>query len=135
MSQAICRHYPLTLPPPPGADRRDPIPGETREHPDPKPGPPRPRDRPRGLGAGRPALRRRDRGGPATCADLIQDVDFRVILVSAPAEFSGRPRDGAIYCQVVRMPDIPMTRVGQIKVATLVAAAESLSRRATGSSA
>ena len=60
-------------------------------------------------------------------ADLIQDVDFRVILVSRRAEFQA-PEAGASCCAIVRVPDITMTRAGQIKVATLVAAAESLIR-------
>ena len=58
-------------------------------------------------------------------SDLIQDVDFRVILVSRHAEFSV-PRGWDELCSVVRVPDIMMTRAGQIKVATLVAAASSL---------
>ena len=58
-------------------------------------------------------------------ADLIQDVDFRVILVSRHAEFRA-PRGWDDLCAVVRVPDITMTRAGQIKVATLVAAASSL---------
>ena len=57
--------------------------------------------------------------------DLIQDVDFRVILVSRHAEFRA-PKGWDEMCAVVRVPDIMMTRAGQIKVATLVAAAESL---------
>ncbi len=56
-------------------------------------------------------------------ASLIRDVDFRVILVSRRATF--RAPDGwDELCAVVRVPDIPLTRAGQIKVATLVAAAE-----------
>ena len=58
-------------------------------------------------------------------SDLIQDVDFRVILVSRHAEFCV-PRGWDELCAVVRVPDIMMTRAGQIKVATLVAAASSL---------
>jgi diadenylate cyclase len=60
-------------------------------------------------------------------ADLIQDVDFRVILVSRRAKFQA-PAGWDELCEVVRVPDIPMTRAGQIKVATLVAAAEKLLR-------
>ena len=60
-------------------------------------------------------------------ADLIQDVDFRVILVSRRTAF--RAPDGwGELCAVVRVPDITMTRAGQIKVATLVASAERLVR-------
>jgi diadenylate cyclase len=58
---------------------------------------------------------------------LIQDVDFRVILVSRHAEFCV-PQGWDELCCVVRVPDIMMTRAGQIKVATLVAAASSLVR-------
>jgi len=57
--------------------------------------------------------------------DLIQDVDFRVILVSRRATFQA-PGGWGDLCAIVRVPDIVMTRAGQIKVATLVAAAESL---------
>jgi diadenylate cyclase len=60
-------------------------------------------------------------------ADLIQDVDFRVILVSRRAGFQA-PGDWGELCAIVRVPDITMTRAGQVKVATLVAAAESLIR-------
>jgi DNA integrity scanning protein DisA with diadenylate cyclase activity len=60
-------------------------------------------------------------------ADLIQDVDFRVILVSRRSDFQA-PGDWGELCAIVRVPDITMTRAGQIKVATLVAAAESLIR-------
>ena len=58
-------------------------------------------------------------------ASLIQDVDFRVILISRRAAFQA-PAGWGDLCAVVRVPDIPMSRAGQIKVATLVAAAESL---------
>jgi diadenylate cyclase len=57
--------------------------------------------------------------------DLIQDVDFRVILVSRRQTFRA-PEGWGELCAIVRVPDITMTRAGQIKVATLVAAAESL---------
>jgi diadenylate cyclase len=60
-------------------------------------------------------------------ADLIQDVDFRVILVSRRAGFRA-PEGWGEMCAIVRVPDITMTRSGQIKVAMLVAAAESLIR-------
>jgi DNA integrity scanning protein DisA with diadenylate cyclase activity len=60
-------------------------------------------------------------------ADLIQDVDFRVILVSRRCGFQA-PGDLGELCAIVRVPDIAMTRAGQIKLATLVAAAESLIR-------
>ncbi|MBX6313669.1 MAG: DNA integrity scanning protein DisA nucleotide-binding domain protein [Isosphaeraceae bacterium] len=60
-------------------------------------------------------------------ADLIQDVDFRVILVSRRSGFQA-PAGWDELCQVVRVPDIPMTRAGQVKIAILVAAAESLVR-------
>ncbi len=59
--------------------------------------------------------------------DLIQDVDFRVILVSRRVEFHA-PGGWGELCALVRVPDIAMTRAGQIKVATLVAAAENLIR-------
>jgi DNA integrity scanning protein DisA with diadenylate cyclase activity len=59
--------------------------------------------------------------------DLIQDVDFRVILVSRRPAFQA-PGGWGDLCSIVRVPDITMTRVGQIKVATLVAAAENLIR-------
>ncbi len=60
-------------------------------------------------------------------ADLIKDVDFRVILVSRRSSFQA-PGDWGELCAIVRVPDITMTRAGQIKVATLVAAAEGLLR-------
>jgi diadenylate cyclase len=59
--------------------------------------------------------------------DLIQDVDFRVILVSRRSNFRA-PGGWGDLCAIVRVPDIPMTRAGQIKVATLVAGAENLIR-------
>jgi diadenylate cyclase len=58
-------------------------------------------------------------------AALIQDVDFRVILVSRRASFQA-PKGWDELCAVVHVPEIPMTRAGQIKVATLVAAAQRL---------
>jgi diadenylate cyclase len=57
--------------------------------------------------------------------DLILDVDFRVILVSRRSGFEA-PEGWGELCAIVRVPNITMTRAGQIKVATLVAAAESL---------
>src|SRR4029079_1070295 len=60
-------------------------------------------------------------------SDLIRDVDFRVILVSRRSDFQA-PGDWGELCALVRVPDITMTRAGQIKIATLVAAAESLIR-------
>lgn len=59
--------------------------------------------------------------------DLIRDVDFRVILVSRRRAFQA-PGGWGELCSIVRVPDIAMTRAGQIKVATLVAAAENLIR-------
>lgn len=59
----------------------------------------------------------------ADLADLIQDVDFRVILISRKATFRA-PAGWAELCEVVRVPEVHMTRAGQIKVAILVAAAE-----------
>ncbi len=60
-------------------------------------------------------------------AALIRDVDFRVILVSRRAGFQA-PEGWDELCAVVRVPDIPMTRAGHIKVAVLVAGAEQLVR-------
>ena len=55
--------------------------------------------------------------------DLLEDVAFRVILITRRTEF--KPPEGwGDLCQVVRVPDVSMTRAGQIKVATMVAAAE-----------
>jgi diadenylate cyclase len=58
-------------------------------------------------------------------AGLIEDVGFRVILVTRRAGVCV-PEGWGEYCQVVRVPDVAMTRAGQIKVATLVAATEGL---------
>jgi len=58
-------------------------------------------------------------------ADLIQDVDFRVVLVSRRPGFQA-PDGWGDLCAVVRVPELPMTRAGQIKVAMLVAAAENI---------
>ncbi len=58
-------------------------------------------------------------------AALIEDVGFRVILVSRRANFAA-PAEWSELCKVVRIPDVAMTRTGQIKVAILVSAAESL---------
>ena len=59
--------------------------------------------------------------------DLIRDVDFRVILVTRRIGFEA-PGGWGDLCSIVRVPDITMTRAGQIKVATLVAAAQRLIR-------
>ena len=61
-------------------------------------------------------------------SNLIRDVDFRVILVSRRPGFRAPPGWDEL-CAVVRVPDIPMTRIGQVKVATLVAAAEGLVKK------
>jgi len=58
-------------------------------------------------------------------AALIEDVNFRVILVSRREGFAA-PSGWGELCAVVRIPDVPMTRTGQIKVAILVSAAEGL---------
>jgi diadenylate cyclase len=58
---------------------------------------------------------------------LIQDVGFRIILVSRRPGFCA-PAEGNDLCTVVRLPDIAMTRAGQVKVAILVATAERLIR-------
>ena len=58
-------------------------------------------------------------------AALIEDVNFRVILVSRREGFTA-PAGWGELCAVVRIPDVAMTRTGQIKVAILVSAAESL---------
>lgn len=58
---------------------------------------------------------------------LIRDVDFRVILVSRRSGFRA-PEGWGDLCAVVRVPNIPMTRAGQVKVAVLVAGAEGLLR-------
>jgi DNA integrity scanning protein DisA with diadenylate cyclase activity len=58
-------------------------------------------------------------------SSLVEDVNFRIILVSRRPSFHA-PSGLADLCSVVHVPDIAMTRAGQIKVATLVAAAESL---------
>lgn len=59
--------------------------------------------------------------------DLIHDVDFRVILVTRRAGFRA-PEGWEDLCTVVRVPDLKMTRAGQIKVALLVAAAGGIIR-------
>ena len=58
-------------------------------------------------------------------SSLIEDVNFRVILVSRRSQFAA-PEAWRDCCKVVHVPDIAMTRTGQIKVATLIAAAERL---------
>ena len=61
----------------------------------------------------------------ADLSDLIADVNFRVILVSRRINFHAPPEQTDL-CSVVHVPDIAMTRTGQVKVATLLAAAEGL---------
>jgi DNA integrity scanning protein DisA with diadenylate cyclase activity len=61
----------------------------------------------------------------ADLSALIQDVGFRVILVSRRPGFRA-PAQWHETCRVVNLPDITMTRAGQVKVAILVAAAERL---------
>ncbi len=56
---------------------------------------------------------------------LIEDVAFRVILVTRRDQVQV-PEGWGDCCQVVRVPDVAMTRAGQVKVAILVAAAEGL---------
>jgi DNA integrity scanning protein DisA with diadenylate cyclase activity len=60
-------------------------------------------------------------------SDLVQDVDFRVILVTRRSEVVS-PEGWGDLCKVVRVPDLKMTRAGRIKLALLVAAAEGLVR-------
>jgi diadenylate cyclase len=55
-----------------------------------------------------------------TLADMIRDVGFRLVLVSRRRDF--RPPPGwEDLCAVVNVPDVPMTRAGQVKIGTLVA--------------
>ena len=61
----------------------------------------------------------------ADLSSLVEDVNFRVILVSHRPGFLA-PVERKDMCSVVHVPDIAMTRAGLVKVATLVAAAESL---------
>ena len=58
-------------------------------------------------------------------ADLIQDVNFRVLLVTRKPRIVA-PAGWSELCTVVRVPDVPLTRAGRVKVALLVAAAEGL---------
>jgi diadenylate cyclase len=58
-------------------------------------------------------------------SSLIEDVNFRIILVSRRPGFHA-PSEWQDKCAVLHLPDIAMTRTGQIKVAILVAAAEEL---------
>jgi DNA integrity scanning protein DisA with diadenylate cyclase activity len=58
-------------------------------------------------------------------AGLIEDVGFRVILVTRRPGVRA-PEGWGEYCQIVRVPDVAMTRAGQIKVAILIASAEGL---------
>jgi diadenylate cyclase len=61
----------------------------------------------------------------ADLAKLMEDVGFRIILVSRRPSFQP-PEQWKDLCSLVKLPDIAMTRTGQIKVAVLVAAAERL---------
>ncbi len=61
----------------------------------------------------------------ADLTDMLQGVDFRVILATKRATFQV-PEGWDEICKIVRVPDVSMTRAGQIKVATLVASAERL---------
>jgi len=56
---------------------------------------------------------------------LIRDVDFRVILVSRRDDFQA-PQGWGDLCAVVRVPNLPMTRAGLVKIATLVASVQGL---------
>lgn len=56
---------------------------------------------------------------------LIEDVGFRVVLVSRRPGFRA-PDEWKDLCKVIQLPDIAMTRTGQIKVAILLVAAERL---------
>jgi len=64
-------------------------------------------------------------GADSDLSALIEDVGFRIILVSRRPSFRA-PDEWKDLCTVVKLPDIAMTRAGQIKVAILVAAAERL---------
>lgn len=61
----------------------------------------------------------------ADLTDMIQGVDFRIILATKRTAFQV-PEGWDEICKIVRVPDVTMTRAGQIKVATLVASAERL---------
>jgi DNA integrity scanning protein DisA with diadenylate cyclase activity len=61
----------------------------------------------------------------ADLRSLVEDVGFRIILVSRRPGFEP-PSEWHDLCTIVRLPDVAMTRAGQIKVAILVAAAERL---------
>ena len=62
----------------------------------------------------------------ADLSSLLEDVNFRVILVSHRPDLLA-PVERKDTCSVIHVPDIAMTRAaGLVKVATLVAAAESL---------
>ena len=58
-------------------------------------------------------------------ADMIRDVGFRIILVSRRTDFEP-PEGWGDLCSVVQVPEVPMTRAGQVKVAALVAMVEGL---------
>ena len=61
---------------------------------------------------------------------------FRVILITRHGHLPGPRRLGRTFAQVVRVPDVAMTRVGQIKVAPSSPPPSGLDRRrGTGSSA
>jgi DNA integrity scanning protein DisA with diadenylate cyclase activity len=57
--------------------------------------------------------------------NLLEDVAYRVILVSRRKVVTV-PEHWADFCSILRLPDISMTRAGQIKMAMLVAAVENL---------
>ena len=59
----------------------------------------------------------------AELASLIQDVGFRVVLVTK-RPWLRAPEGWDDLCATVRIPDLPMTRAGQIKIATLIATVE-----------
>lgn len=56
--------------------------------------------------------------------DLLRDVDFRTVMFSRRGFTS--PEGWGDLCSTVILPDIPLTRAGQIKAAVLVASAEGL---------
>ncbi len=61
----------------------------------------------------------------ADLSSLVEDVNFQIILVSHRPDLVP-PVERKDLCTVIHVPDIAMTRAGLVKVATLVAAAESL---------
>lgn len=56
-------------------------------------------------------------------ADMVRDVGFRTLLVSRREGFQS-PEGWEDRCAVIRVPDVALTRVGQIKLAILMAAVE-----------